>query len=391
MARKIAAEPFRIEVDPSVLDDLKARLIRTRWPGEPEDAGWRYGANLSYMQSFAAHWRDRYDWRRHEAEMNRFAQYRAEIGGLKIHFLHEEGSGEHPLPLLLTHGWPGSFCEFLDLIEPLAHPERFGGGVEDAFTVIVPSLPGYGFSEPPASPINARDIAPLWHELMTRVVGAERYVAQAGDWGSVVTSWLAFREPQAVRAIHLNMLALRPHLDASSPPLSEEERAWIGAVKKRLATEGGYQEIQGTKPQSLAYGLTDSPIGLAAWIVEKFHGWPGAKADHPPPFDMDRLITNVMLYWLNGINAPNWLYWSMRHEGGIELPPGGRVEVPTGFAFFPHDLFPIPPESWVKRAYNVTHRRDFERGGHFAALENGPLLVDEMRRFFRPYRQTRRD
>lgn len=386
MAGEIAAEPFRIAVADEVLADLKTRLAHTRWPSEPEGAGWRYGANLGYMQAFARHWLERYDWRSHEATLNRFPQYRAKIGGGRIHFICEPGSGPHPLPLLITHGWPGSVYEFYELIEPLAHPERFGGRIEDAFTVIAPSLPGYGFSDRPDRPINPRDIARTWHELMTRVLGHPRYVAQAGDWGSVVTSWLALQQPQAVKAIHLNMLALRPHLDATTPPLDEAEQAWIATTKKRLAAEGGYQQIQGTKPQSLAYGLTDSPIGLAAWIVEKFHGWPGASADQPPPFDMDRLITNIMLYWINGINAPNWMYWSVRHEGGIALPPGVRVEVPTGFAFFPHDLFPIPPARFVARAYHVVHRRDFDRGGHFAAMENGPVLIEEMRQFFRAFR-----
>jgi microsomal epoxide hydrolase len=338
------------------------------------------------MRQLAAYWRDGYDWRRAEAELNSFAQYRVAIDGFDIHFVYEPGSGDHPLPLLITHGWPGSVYEFYGIIEQLAHPERFGGKVEDAFTVVAPSLPGYGFSTAPAQPVNPRQVAPLWHKLMRDIVGADRFVAQAGDWGSVVTSWLAVDFPEAVAAIHLNMLALRPYLGAGTPPLDDAEKRWIAATKQRLAAEGGYQAIQGTKPQSLAYGLTDSPIGLAAWIVEKFHGWPGAKPDQPPPFSMDQLLTNIMLYWLNGINAPNWMYWSVRHDGGISLAKDQRVEVPTGFAFFAYDLFPVAPENWVKRAYNVAYRRDFAFGGHFAALENGPILVEEMRQFFRAYR-----
>lgn len=381
-----AAQPFRVHVDDAVLADLRARLAETRFPIEPDAAGWRYGANLGYMRSFAAHWRERYDWRRWEAELNRLPQFRAEVGGLKIHYVMERGSGANPLPLLITHGWPGSVLEFYEIIEPLAHPERFGGAADDAFTVIAPSLPGYGFSDAPAMPISPRDIARLWHELMTEVLGFERYVAQAGDWGAVVTSWLAFDQPQSVTAIHLNMLGLRPYTGPDAAPLDEAEQEWVAAMGKRLQAEGAYQDIQGTKPQSLAYGLTDSPLGLAAWIVEKFHGWSGGAPDGPPPFDMDRLITDVMLYWLNGINAANWLYWSVRHGGRFNLGKGERVEVPSGFAFFPDDLMLTPPEQWVRRGYNLVHRRSFEHGGHFAAMQKGPLMIEELRGFFRRFR-----
>lgn len=383
----VPAEPFTVAVPDAVLADLRARLARTRWPGEPAGPPWRWGTSLAYLRDVVAYWQDGYDWRRWESEINRWPQYRARVGGQTLHFLLERGSGPRPLPLLITHGWPGSVVEFLDVIDPLAHPERHGGDPADAFTVVAPSLPGYGFSDPPAAPMTPREIAPLWHALMTEVVGCPRYVAQGGDWGAVVTSWLALDRPQGPAAIHLNMMGLRPWTGEGAPPLEPDERAWIAAQRARLARERGYQAIQGTKPQTLAYALTDSPAGLAGWILEKFHGWTAPGTAAPPPFDRDRLLTNVMLYWLNGINASTWLYCSLVDGAAVALGPGQRVEVPTGLFLFPRDLLLPPPDRWTRRAYRVVHRRDAAEGGHFAALENGPALVADLRTFFRPFRE----
>jgi pimeloyl-ACP methyl ester carboxylesterase len=381
------AEPFRIAIDDAVLDDLKARLARTRWPIEAKARPWQYGTDMTWLKSVVAHWHERYDWRIWEAKLNRFPHYKATVGGRKLHFILERGSGDNPLPLVLTHGWPGSVVEFLEIIEPLAHPERFGGDVKDAFTVIVPSLPGYGFSDAPESPITPRDIAGLWRELMVDVLGCDRYVAQGGDWGGTITSWLAFDHPEHLAAIHLNMQGLLPFRGAGVPPMTEEELAWLKEAQERSSLESAYQQIQGTKPQTLSYGLTDSPAGLAGWILEKFHGWtlpPGST--EPPPFDVDHLLTNVMLYWLNGINASTWLYIALVDNDAFFLKAGEKVDVPTGLFLFPNDLIPPPPESWNRRVYNLTHRRDGKKGGHFAAFENGPLLVEDMRAFFRNYR-----
>jgi microsomal epoxide hydrolase len=380
------AEPFHIAVPDAVLDDLKTRLAHTRWPIEPKSAPWQYGTDRAYLQETVAYWRDHYDWRRWERELNRFPNYKAVLGGRKIHFILEPGSGDNPLPLLITHGWPGSVVEFLKAIEPLAHPERFGGDIADAFTVIAPSLPGYGFSDPPEAPITPREIARLWHDLAVDVLGCDRYVAQGGDWGACVTSWLAFDHPEHLAAIHLNMQGLLPFRGDSAPPMTPEEIAWLTKAQSSARLESAYQQIQGTKPQTLSYGLTDSPAGLAAWILEKFHGWTAPGAAAMPPFDRDLLLTNVMLYWLNGINASTWLYASLIQGDAFFLGLGEKIDTPTGLFLFPNDLIPPPPDSWTRRVYNVRHRRDGESGGHFAVFENGPAMIDDMRKFFRDHR-----
>ena len=380
-------EPFTLHVPDAVLADLKERLARTRLPDtEPKGTPWRFGTSLAYMRDVVAYWGELYDWRKWEARINAFSHHKTTIGGKKIHFILERGSGDNPLPLLITHGWPGSFVEFLDIIEKLAHPERFGGDVGDAFTVVAPSLPGYGFSDPPDVPIGPRDIAPMWSTLMTEVLGCERYVAQGGDWGAAITSWLGLDHPKNLAAIHLNMIGLRPYVGKDSAPLSDEEKAWIDRVQARRARITAYQQIQGTKPQTLAYGLTDSPAGLAAWILEKFHGWTIPDENAPPPFDLDHLLTNVMLYWIGGINAANWIYVSIVEGTSMALKPGDFVRVPTAVLLFPNDIASPAPESWIRRAYNLAQRNISDRGGHFPAMENGDKLVADMRGFFRGYR-----
>ncbi len=308
-----------------------------------------------------------------------------EVDGQTIHVLVEAGSGDAPLPLLLTHGWPGSFLEFIDLIEPLAHPERFGGRVEDAFTVIVPSLPGYGYSPAPAAPLGPRAIAQLWSRLVTEHFGVDRYVAQGGDWGAVVTGLLARLHPERLRAVHLNMLGNMPVLGADGA-LSEEERAWLARMATMQQEGGAYQQIQGTKPQSLAYGLTDSPAGLAAWIIEKFQGWTLGASDQDPPFSMDWLLANLTLYWINGINGANWLYHAARSGGDTRVAADECQTVPAAFALFPNDLIPPPPRTFAARIFDLQQYRIYGSGGHFPALEQGDVLAADIREFFRHYR-----
>jgi len=384
---RLDAEPFRIGVPEEVLTDLHERLARVRWPIQAQGPAWRYGTDLAWMKQVVEHWRTRYDWRRWEAEFNRWPQYRAKLGGKRVHFVLEKGSGPAPLPLILTHGWPGSMVEFLHLIEPLAHPERFGGDARDAFTVVVASLPGYGFSEAPDAPISPLDVARLWRSLMTDTLGFERYYAQGGDWGGIITAQLARHFPDNLGAIHLNTLALSPSVGASGQPLSDEEKTWLERSEKRRAGETAYQQIQGTKPQSLAYGLTDSPTGLAAWILEKFQGWTVPGTQEAPPFELDRLLTNVMLYWINGINAANWMYVSLVDGEGRKLKPGEQVQVPTGLMLMPSDLTLPAPESWARRIFARLEQVHYApRGGHFPALECGDLFLEDVRGYFRKFR-----
>lgn len=386
MHAEFAAEPFQINVPDTVLTDLKERLARTRWPIEPQGRPWQYGTDLNYLRDVVSYWRDGYDWRQWERALNRFAQYRAPINGRHVHFIFERGSGDDPLLLLLTHGWPGSIVEFLDIIEPLAHPEKFGGDVRDAFSVVVPSLPGYGFSDPPLQPISPRDVAALWRTLMVEVLGCERFVAQGGDWGSCVTSWLAVDHPDVLAAIHLNTLGLMPWRGEGAAPMTADEQEWLAKAMPAYLPETGYQQIQGTKPQTLSYALTDSPAGLAGWILEKFHGWTIPGAASRPPFGLDHLLTNIMLYWLNGPNAASWLYVSLVEGSALQLARHESVRVPTRLLLFPNDLLAQPPDSYISRIYDQAHRRNAPSGGHFAALEKGAQLMEDIRAFFRPYR-----
>ncbi len=381
--------PFSIAVADETLRDLHSRLAMTRLPPEVPDAGWSYGTDRDFMRQLIAFWLDHYDWRSVERQLNRLPQFTAEIDGYRIHFIHEKGSGRAPLPLVLTHGWPGSFVEFENIIGPLAHPERYGGDPEDGFDVVVPSIPGYGWSSAPGAPITTREVAPLWNRLMTEVLGYPHYFAQGGDWGSLVASWLGVDFPQTARAIHINMMGLRPYTGEGSAPIAEDEAQWLRVARERLRRESGYQAIQGTKPQTLAFGLNDSPAGLAAWITEKFHGWSDSRSGSPP-FTMQQLITNVMIYWLTqSIHSSTWLYTAGRLKGGMALGPRERVVAPTGFLACPNDLFPPPPDAWVRRSYNLMRRTDWTTGGHFAAYERGGALVEDIRSFFRSYRDQR--
>jgi microsomal epoxide hydrolase len=379
-------EPFAIDVPEGVLDDLRDRLRRTRLPGQSAGAGWDYGVDPEFVGRLLAYWRDEYDWRAAEARLNRLPMHLAAVGDLRVHLVYERGSGPSPLPLVITHGWPGSFVEFDAVVEPLAHPERFGGSVDDAFDVVVPSMPGYGWSTAPPAPMTTREIAALWHELMTVVLGYSRYAAQGGDWGSLVSAWLGADHPDELAALHLNMAGLRPHLGEGSAPLSPEEQDWLGRGRRVLERETAYQAIQGTKPQTLAYALTDSPAGLAAWIVEKFHGWSDPEASEPP-FTMEQLVTNLMIYWVTGsAGTASWPYTATRRRGDLALGPNERVRVPTGFLSCPHDLAPGPPDAWLARTYDLVRRTNLPHGGHFIAYERPMEFVGDVREFFRPYR-----
>ena len=384
------ARPFKIDIADETLKRIRERIATYRWFPAPAAGGpWQFGMSADVMKDIQAHWLDRYDWRAAEAELNRYPHFKAEIDGLDIHFLHIVGEAEGKRPLLMTHGWPGSFFEFYDAIGPLAFPSQHGGSVADAFDLVIPSLPGYGFSGKPTAPIGQRKTANLFNTLMREVLGYETYLAQGGDWGSLVTSWLGFEHPVSApqggcRAIHLNMMGLRP---AAASPQSDAEKEWIAKSQASMQAEGAYLMEQATKPQTLAMALMDSPLGTAAWIIEKFHGW----SDVPDGnlfsvYSKDQLITNAMIYLVNDAIATSvWYYAAFFLEGGGTLPEGQRIEVPTGFANYPGDTYMLmPPRSWCERAYNVQHWADMPKGGHFAAMEVPDLFVDDLRKWARP-------
>ena len=381
----MSIQPFKIAIPQATLDDLRERLFRTRWPDEVEGAGWDYGTNLEYMKDLADYWQHEYDWRKHEAELNTFAHFKAEVDGLGIHFIHERGKGPRPIPIILTHGWPGSFCEMLKVIPSLTDPERHGGKAEDVFDVIVPSLPGYGFSDRPTQRgVTGARIAAMWARLMTKALGYQRFAAQGGDWGSVVTEQLAITHPDVVLGFHLNNIPYH-HLFAKADDLSQEEQTYLEAAGRWQFAEGAYAMIQGSKPQTLAYGLHDSPVGLAAWIVEKFRSWSDCAGDVEKRFTKDELLTTITLYWVTEtINAANRLYYDSAHD--FTSPQHtGRSAVPAAIARFPQDILPAPRE-WAERWFNVQQWTAMPRGGHFAAMEEPELLVEDLRAFFRPLR-----
>ena len=381
--------PFRLEVPEATLEEIRARVAAFPWHEMPADGGWDYGANLDYMRELCAYWLEGFDWRAQEARINRFDHFLAPVGGpgerIDLHFIHEKGSGPAPLPLIISHGWPGSVLEFLEIIEPLAHPERFGGRAEDSFDVVAPSLPGFGFSGKPPRPWGPRRMAGLFAELMTGVLGYEGYLAQGGDWGGAVSSWLGFEHAPACKAIHINIMTMH-HADG---PRTPEEAAWAERFAREDKLEGGYRLQQATRPQTLSYAMMDSPVGTAAWIIEKFRAWSDLKGGElEGVHGKDELLANVMVYLVTrSFNTASWIYYGRREEGGrILSPEGRRVEVPTACALFPEELLAWPPRSYVERVYNVQRWSVFPSGGHFAALEEPELLVEDIRAFARGLR-----
>jgi len=388
-------ERFHIAVDDAVLADLRERLERTRFPkSSPQGAPWAFGTSLAYMQKVVVHWRDQYDWRAWERRLNQFEQYRVPLGPdqLRVHVLIERGSGANPMPIVLTHGWPGSIVELLELIEPLAHPERFGGSIDDAFTVVVPSIPGYGFSDAPRGPLSPRAVAALWHELMRDALGFTRYMAHGGDWGSAIASWLAFDFRDEVIGLHLNNALLQAQWSFAQTPPTPEEGAYLLRMQQRMEGETAYQLVHGIKPQTLSYATADSPVGLAGWILEKFHNWTvpqdlphdlPKKYSTDPDLDIDHLLTNIMLYWLGDANAACWMYKYLVDMSGFILPDGARVEVPTGVCLFANDIALPPPDALIARSYNLQHVTRNDRGGHFPGVECPGILIADIRKFRR--------
>lgn len=377
-------EQFSIRVDDATLDDLRLRLSMSRFPDQIEGTGWEYGTPTDYLRPLVEYWRDGYDWRAEEARLNQLDHFRTEIDGQSIHFVHARSRHADALPLLITHGWPGSIVEFLDIIPRLTDPEAYGGGAEDAFHVIAPSLPGYGFSEPPRTPgWDIRRVAHAFVELVDRL-GYSRYGAQGGDWGAQVATRIAALDPAHCVGLHLNMPIAAP--PAEPAPLTDEEQADLATMTAFQRAEAAYAQLQGSKPQTLGMALNDSPAGLLSWIVEKFRTWSDCDGDPGTIFTRDQLITNVMLYWVTQtITSSARLYWETMHSGALQDTPD-FVSVPTGVARYPKEEVLRFPRSWVEQRYNVTHWAVMPRGGHFAAMEQPELFVDDLRTFFRTVR-----
>jgi pimeloyl-ACP methyl ester carboxylesterase len=378
--------PFLVSAPDAVLADLRRRLAETRWPDEVADAGWDYGTNLSYLRELTDYWQTDFDWRAQERAINRFTQFQAVVDGLRIHFIHERGKGPAPMPLILTHGWPSAVMEMAKLVPLLTDPSGHGGDVRDAFDVVVPSLPGYGFSERPPRRgpwfTHAR-----WATLMAGL-GYERFGAQGGDVGAGVTTNLGRYFPEQVIGIHISSDLAAPTPIPAAADLSADEAEYLARVAKWEEEEGAYGSQQRTKPQTLAYGLNDSPVGLAAWIVEKFRAWSDCHGDVESRFSKDELLTTIMIYWITQtISSSTRGYYESAHAA----PPDAAhafVHAPTGAMIFPGEyLVGKVPRSWAERTYNIQRWTEAPRGGHFAALEEPELLAEDIRAFFRPLRE----
>jgi len=385
MTESSRPEPFTYHATDEALEDLRARLRGMRWPDEPLGAGWSLGTDLKSLKDLVAYWLEEFDWRAQEAQLARLPQFTASVGGLGIHFVHARAAGEsaNSLPLILNHGWPDSFWRYSKVIPLLTDPGAHGADPADAFDVVVPDMPGFGFSERPSGePLDSPAVAGLWAELM-QTLGYGRFGTAGGDIGSHVSRYLALDHPDNVVAVH-RMDAGLPVFDGDPAALSPAERAWFDTVAAWGVTEGAYGAIHRSKPQTAAFGLTDSPVGLAAWIVEKMHAW--SDSADGEAFTKDEILTNVMIFWLTGTIGS-----SMRmYHANAEIPRARvarRVEVPSGFSIFGGDIV-RPPREWIERMANVVYLSEPARGGHFAPFEQPELYAQELRTFFRPFRSS---
>ena len=374
-----------LHVPEPAISDLGERLARTRFPDQAPGPAWAYGADAGYMRQLVEYWRTHFDWRAQEARLNALPQYQTELFDIGLHFLHVPGRGPAPVPLLLLHGWPGSVFEFLEIIPRLTDPARFGGDPADAFTVVAPSLPGYGLSfRPGQRRFGVEEIADCMATLMVERLGYPRFAVQGGDWGAITAARFGYAHPEKLIGIHVNLLSVRR--DNNPPAVTPEEERYYGEVAVWLREETGYSTIQGTKPQTLAFGLTDSPAGLAAWIVEKFRTWSDCGGDVESVFTRDQLLANVSFYWFTGAIGSSFFPYYYRLHRPWPIPEGGTIDVPSGYAEFPREIL-RPPRSVAARTYRDIRRwTTMPRGGHFAAMEQPEALAREVQEFFRPLR-----
>jgi pimeloyl-ACP methyl ester carboxylesterase len=378
-------EAFSIPYSQAAVEDLRARLVRTRWVDEIPGSGSEYGMDLGYMREICRYWKDEFDWKEEVAKMSAFHHFRDT--SLGVHFIHERGRGPSPLPIVLTHGWPGSFLEMLKIIPMLTDPAAFGGDPADSFDVVVPSLPGFGFSDRPTQRgMNTFRIAELWAGLMQEL-GYTRFGAQGGDFGANVSTILALQHPERVVGLHLNYIpgSYRPYLDAGAK-LSEAEEKFLKDDDRWHDESGAYAHIQRNTPQTVAYGLNDSPAALAAWILEKFRDWADCDGDLQRRFTKDELLANVTLYWMTETIHSSCRLYNESSKARVHLKKGEYIGVPCAVAFFPKEE-PFPPREWIERGYNIQRWADMPSGGHFAAAEEPELLAKDIRTFFRDLRK----
>jgi pimeloyl-ACP methyl ester carboxylesterase len=389
MSTSVPVEPFTIAVSQDILDDLRQRITRTRWPARPSLPGWEGGADVAYLRELLTTWAEDFDWRAQERELNRLPHFRAWIDGIGVHFVHVRGTGPDPLPIVLTHGWPSSFIEHLGLARLLADPAGHGGQASDCFDVVVASLPGYGFSGPlPPAGATSTAVADLWCRLMREGLGYQRFGAHGSDIGAGVTTRLGWRHPDVLAGIHLSAVSF----PIPPQPWTSREREYQAAVQRWDDGEGAYSHLHATKPQTLACALNDSPAGLAAWITEKFRAWSDCGGQIESRFTRDHLLTNLTIYWVTQTIGSSLLpYYGYRRYGG-PLPEHARIRPPAGFAIFANELESPgrPPRELAERTYNVARWAEYPRGGHFPALEEPELLADDIRQFFRPLRGEHR-
>lgn len=385
---RLRVEPFSIHVDGQVLSDLRARIRNTRWPDLAPGATWEQGTDLGYLRQVLAYWADEFDWRAQERKLNELEHFRVELDGVRIHFVHQRARRGRGVPLVLTNGWPSTFVELLPLVPLLTDPTTHGidGAAFDgaAFDVVIPSLPGYGFSERPArTGVNYRYTAGLWHRLM-RGLGYERYGAHGGDFGAGVATFMALDDPAPMLGIHLSNLEISPYTGPGSWPLSAAERTYLERNQAWWQAEGGYKAIQSTRPQTLGYGLNDSPAGLAAWILEKWRSWADSRGDPDGRFSRELLLTNLTIYWATQTITPSMRDYYDNRWHGVALGPNDIVKVPTAIAVFAHQFVPEgePPREWAERLYNVRRWTLMPSGGHFAPAEEPERLARDIAAFF---------
>jgi len=371
---------FEINFSDVEIQNVKTKVASFPWHEMPKDGGWSFGTNIDYMKNLADYWTKEYDWKSQEVRLNQFPNYKTKVDDLDIHFIIKKSSSPKAIPLILIHGWPGSIVEFLEIIDPLCEPEKYGNDNEVCFDIIAPSIPGFAFSGKPENPIGPRRIASIFNKLMTEKLGYKKYVAQGGDWGSAISTWLGFDHSKNCKGIHINMLPAR-HIDG---PQTEEEKSWDRQFSKDYVSQSGYFAIQSTKPQTLSYAMMDSPVGVAAWIIEKFYHWSDLEdRGLELTYQKDDLLTNIMIYILTkSFNTSSWIYYGRAKEGGRILSQDGRrVEVPTGCAVYPKEFLTWPPKSYVERLFNIVHWTEMNKGGHFAALEQPSSLINDIQDF----------